>query len=406
MPVCPECGNVYASGDEFCRTCGTALPSVPSGQQVMVDSSPARGAPHHSSREHAAQKVTAHAPPHKPPLKLPSVPLPVLAGGLVLILLLIGAVWFFGSSGFTIPGAVKNISSDSPDSGSQQKSAGIPPLNGKCSEGLSLCSGSCVDFRTDPDNCGGCGFSVPFGETCINGKFSGTVLPKTTVTSLKSGNTSATAAGTQGSCPSGQTFCSGTCRNLLTDAASCGSCGHACIAGQNCQNGQCVPVPTATATATTSIPATLVVDLLCSGRETACGNACVDVFTDKKNCGVCGRACRDQDICMDGRCGPACAGNGTTLCNDLCIDLDTDIDNCGACGTECKTLLPNAKGSVCSGGECTLSGCKTDYADCDKSFSNGCEIYLKNDANNCGSCGKKCPSGQVCYNKKCTKPAT
>jgi hypothetical protein len=364
----------------------------------MSDPSPARGAPHHSSRDRAA-RVSREPATRVPPRLLPKIPLPLLAGGAVVILVLIGAAWFF-SHGISLLPAGSPGNSTTP---AGEQSAGIPPVDGKCSGGLLLCSGSCVDVKTDQNNCGGCGFEVPYGETCINGKFSGTVLPKTTTIPGGSGNSSGTTSASQGSCPSGQTFCSGICRNFLTDAAHCGACGNACPSGQNCQNGQCVPPATAI---TTAIPATLVVDLMCSGRETACGNACVDVFTDKKNCGVCGRACGDQEVCMDARCGPACAGNGTTLCNDQCIDLDTDVDNCGACGTECETFLPNAKGSLCSGGKCIISGCKTDYADCDKSIANGCEIALRTDANNCGSCGNKCASGQVCYNKKCTKPAT
>lgn len=400
MPICPECGNSHERNDEFCRTCGTPLPAVTAASSRPEDLSPARGAPHHSSREHAA-RVSPQNPPEKQPRKLPDVPLPWLAGGVLVLLMVIGAVWFFTQPGSSLSAGVQNAS----PSAATGQSSGIPAVNGRCSEGLSLCSGSCVDVKTDLKNCGGCGFEVPFGETCINGKFSGTVLPKTTTVPPKSGNKSVTASGTQTSCPSGQTPCSGTCRNLMADAAHCGFCGNACPSGLICRDGQCGFPGTAAPATTTGATVTLVVDLTCSGRETACGNACVNVFTDRKNCGVCGRACRDGEICMDGRCGPACAGNGTTLCDDRCIDLDTDMDNCGACGAECETLLPNAKGSLCSGGECILSGCKTDYADCDKAFSNGCEVYLRNDAANCGSCGNRCPSGQVCYNRKCTKPA-
>jgi hypothetical protein len=107
---------------------------------------------------------------------------------------------------------------------------------------------------------------------------------------------------------------------------------------------------------------------------------------------------------VNAQCGPACAVSGTTLCGDTCVDLNTDMLNCGACGTECKTFLPNAKGSLCTNGQCVISQCKTDYGDCNKGLSDGCEINLNIDANNCGTCGNKCPSGQVCYGKKCSIP--
>jgi hypothetical protein len=80
------------------------------------------------------------------------------------------------------------------------------------------------------------------------------------------------------------------------------------------------------------------------------------------------------------------------------------MDNCGVCGTECKTFLPNVKGSLCTGGQCIIFQCKTDYGDRNKKISDGCEVYLCIDAGNCGSCGKKCSSGQVCYNGQCSDP--
>jgi hypothetical protein len=80
------------------------------------------------------------------------------------------------------------------------------------------------------------------------------------------------------------------------------------------------------------------------------------------------------------------------------------MNNCGTCGTECKTFLPHATGSLCSEGQCIISQCDTDYADCNKNIADGCEVDLRLDAGNCGACGVKCDTGQVCYNKKCSVP--
>jgi hypothetical protein len=41
------------------------------------------------------------------------------------------------------------------------------------------------------------------------------------------------------SCPSGQTSCSGSCINTLSDKNNCGSCGHACAAASYCSGGKC-----------------------------------------------------------------------------------------------------------------------------------------------------------------------
>jgi len=154
----------------------------------------------------------------------------------------------------------------------------------------------------------------------------------------------------------------------------------------------------------TSAPVPITPELSCSSGQIPCGSSCVDVFSDKKNCGVCGRACKSQEKCENARCGPACTESGTSLCDDKCVDMDTDMNNCGSCGTECETFLPNAKGSLCANGLCIISQCKTDYGDCNKALSDGCEVDLRIDAGNCGSCGVKCPAGQVCYYKKCSKP--
>jgi hypothetical protein len=316
-------------------------------------------------------------------------------------MVIIGAAAFFAFSGSSQPAGLQNNTQNS--TGAHQ-SSGQQPASSQCSAGLSLCSGKCVNLQTDSENCGACGFSVPYGETCKNGQFSSGSGKISTPAATPSAPASAAVAGTQVSCPSGHHSCSGTCRDLQTDVANCGSCGKSCPSGQSCQNGVCSLPGTATTVTSTGIPLTLVAEMSCSGRQTLCSNSCVDLFSDKKNCGVCGRACGSQEICVNARCGPACTQSGTTLCDDICVDLDSDMNNCGACGIECETFLPNAKGSVCSDGKCIISQCKTDYGDCNKNLADGCEANLRIDAGNCGVCGVKCPAGQVCYSKKCSKP--
>jgi hypothetical protein len=278
--------------------------------------------------------------------------------------------------------------------------SGTAPVNDQCSADLSLCSGTCVNLQTDQDNCGACGFSVPYGETCRNGQFSSPAgqNPAGSVA------TSAPAAVPQGTCPSGRSSCNGTCRDLVNDAANCGSCGNSCPSGQDCENGRCLLPVTSVPVMSTSPALTITPELSCSHDQIPCGSSCVDVFSDKNNCGVCGRACGSQDKCVNARCGPACTDSGTILCDDSCVSLDTDMNNCGTCGTECKTFLPHAKGSLCSEGQCIISQCDTDYADCNKNIADGCEVNLRLDASNCGACGVKCDTGQVCYNKKCSVP--
>jgi hypothetical protein len=85
--------------------------------------------------------------------------------------------------------------------------------------------------------------------------------------------------------------------------------------------------------------------------------------------------------------------------------LGTDT-NCNFCKDACA--LANSE-SHCTqmgaGYVCNLVQCNPGFADCDGIASNGCEVNLNNDANNCGNCGNACTSGPnstaVCTNAVC-----
>jgi hypothetical protein len=399
MSISHHCGSSASTGGIFCRFCGALF-----HDEVPVNP---RSPPSHPVNSPAKTSLPPSAMP------VPS-PVPPKARTFLSLLRVLGLAGII----LIITAGVFFVFSASPLSRGTQNSSGVPqisailPVNNQCPADLSLCSGKCADLKTDQENCGACGFSVPYGETCMNGQFSGSSgLGNNGLSPSRSGTTpagsiltSATVSEMQGSCPSGRSSCNGTCRDLLTDAGNCGSCGNICPSGQSCQNRRCVLTVTSAPVVNTSIPITITPELSCSSGQIPCGSSCVDIFTDKKNCGVCGRSCGSQEICENARCGPACTQSGTSLCDDQCVDLDTDMNNCGACGTECETFLPNAKGSSCMQGECIIEQCKTDYADCDGKTANGCEINLRTDAGNCGSCGAKCATGQVCYTKKCSDP--
>ena len=61
-----------------------------------------------------------------------------------------------------------------------------------------------------------------------------------------------------------------------------------------------------------------------------CRNRCVDVSTDRHNCGSCEIRCRFNSQCCEG----------------LCTDTNIDTSNCGRCGNRCLN------GELCSFGMC------------------------------------------------------
>ncbi|GMH05288.1 hypothetical protein Nepgr_007128 [Nepenthes gracilis] len=64
-----------------------------------------------------------------------------------------------------------------------------------------------------------------------------------------------------------------------------------------------------------------------------CKKKCVDVKTDKLNCGMCGLKCKQPEIC--------CKGN--------CVNPMHDKKHCGGCDNKCK------KGRVCDYGMCSYA---------------------------------------------------
>jgi hypothetical protein len=117
------------------------------------------------------------------------------------------------------------------------------PSGTACSEGLCLpgtepwvCNGQFTDLLSDSLNCGGCGIVCPGGiDDCQNG-------------------TCQTAPVVCGD-PNTPNACNFNCVNFQTDPKNCNGCGSAfaCASGQECNQGQCAAVPTATPTPASEI---------------------------------------------------------------------------------------------------------------------------------------------------------
>src|SRR5260370_146263 len=72
----------------------------------------------------------------------------------------------------------------------------------------------------------------------------------------------------------------------MRDPANCGSCAHACLAGEACSMGQCAAD--------------------CRMGLTNCTGSCVDKSSDPAHCGDCMTACAAGQKCSMGNCVGDC----------------------------------------------------------------------------------------------------
>lgn len=213
-------------------------------------------------------------------------------------------------------------------------------------------------------------------------------------------------------CPAPFATCPGTPGPCTTDldsnVAHCGACGAACPKATPsthgtwlCSGGQC----------------RLACDAFFANCNGLPDDGCeVATASDPKNCGFCGNACKDGELCWKGACG---CPNGFTQCGDECVQTSSDNDHCGACNTPCKPptapddprwrcgagMIPSNTSFHCTNGACPLE-CNGGYEDCNEDFcGDGCEIDLLSDSNNCGACGNKCQPYEFCKNGACACPS-
>jgi len=214
-------------------------------------------------------------------------------------------------------------------------------------------------------------------------------------------------------CPTGKDCCSGSCFDTQKDVKNCGSCGNACATPPNATAG-CSAGVCGVGTCNTGY----------GDCNTIASDGCeTNLLSNKDNCGACGTVCALSNAtaaCTAGSCTIATCNGGFDDCDKIastgCETNLKTLDNCGSCGTLC--LIPNGTGT-CSTGTCQIASCNAGYGNCDGVASNGCETNLAagsigpgGSIVNCGTCGTNCAvangtpicSAGACQVGGCTAP--
>ncbi len=223
----------------------------------------------------------------------------------------------------------------------------------------------CTNLQTDSNNCGSCGNQCKNGQTCQDGacacpggKPLNSLQNCGTCGRTCTAPSGGTASCANGSCNwvcnsgSGYSNCTGhSCTNTQSDRNNCGSCGYIC--------SQHVPQ---------------------NSTATGCTN------------GHCNWQCNSGYTDQSGKCIQTCP-QGDTSCGGACVNLQTDRNNCGSCGYNCSQHVPqNSTATGCTKGHCNWQ-CNSGFVDqngkCVRS-SGGC-------AQGYESCGSGCcPDGTCC----------
>lgn len=89
-----------------------------------------------------------------------------------------------------------------------------------------------------------------------------------------------------------------------------------------------------------------------------------------------------------GNCFP---GPGEKACGEVCPSTIDPSHGCAS--SSCAPCEFPYAAETCTNGACAISGCDTDYEDCDADPLNGCEVNVQQDPTHCGVCTTDCTAG-------------
>ena len=226
-------------------------------------------------------------------------------------------------------------------------------VNSDCGSaaGAACCNKHCVNTKSDPLNCNGCGVACSGAETQC---------------------------------------CNGACSNPNADPNNCGGCGTVCntlnASSASCGGGMCSWTCNAGFAHCTAGNTGCDTNLGGSGKK-LCGAVC-----------VASASCCTSSDCTTPPAPIACYASG------VCSGVGGTCSYAVKAGSKvCGATCCNAINGTCTA-TCTLT-CNSGYADCDGDPSNGCETNLAGAGKKL--CGSVCIAiGTCCSNADCMTPPT
>jgi hypothetical protein len=289
-----------------------------------------------------------------------------------------------------------------------------------CSDGQAF---PCVDHRSDPDNCGGCGINCANDEICSGGECR---------------------------CPAPLTSFNGFCVDPIRTDHACGPLFENCTAheppmicvrstcvtkncdpgmhacGDRCMNddsaascgARCEPCPEPGVASSH----TTCENFNCSWRCDAGFHLCPgDICLSDDDVGSCGDRCepcpfpRNGNVaCVDQLCRFAGCNEGFQQCGEECFSF-FDESHCLDCNTQCTPGVDRCTVAGCCPNSSTICDfqcvnlsfshehCGECFHDCgDLTCCGGC-TDTRSDFGNCGGCGNACQLGEECIESVCMR---
>lgn len=112
-----------------------------------------------------------------------------------------------------------------------------------------------------------------------------------------------------------------------------------------------------------------------------------------------GLVCGAGTECVAGCTATHGCDMGEACCSGTCFDLEFDVSHCGSCDMACDPMPANAT-SQCFNAVCRLS-CDAFMQDCNHDASDGCEVDVRTDSQNCSVCGNPCTGDSSCVERAC-----